>query len=239
MRIQARVGRLDGGGETAGAGVPVKASGCRRQQEFTVRKADLNRGKRDGSPQAELPLPSVKPWSVTCRQTDPVVPEPEPGEEVVGLFWHGQVVEVRDADGRRQQTSDGPVGWPGDRLGGALACFSFGLPALAGGMWKLFARGDRRHTRAAVVMRCHGVRMAVASLFTLWAHTASAWPFRAVPDCSGLFRAVSGCSRGPLALLGLASMTAFVVAALRGDMDDEAAPVPQPDPTATASGHRL
>lgn len=191
MRIQARVGRLDGGGEAAGAGVPVKASGCRRQQEFTVRKADLNRGKRDGSPQAELPLPSGKPWSVTCRQTDPVVPEP--GEEVVGLIWHGQVVEVRDADGRRQQTSDGPVGWPGDRLGGALACFSFGLPALAGGI-PLFARGDRRHTRAAVVMRWHGVRMAVASLFTLWAHTASAWPFRAVPGCS---RGRSRCSAWP------------------------------------------
>ncbi|GAP46261.1 hypothetical protein [Streptomyces azureus] len=208
------------------ASVPVKASGCRWEQEFTVRKAGLNRGRRNGSPEAELLLPSGKPWDVTFPQTDPVVSELEPGEKVVGLIWHGQVVEVQDADGRRQQTSHGPVGRPEDRLGGALACFAFGLPALVGGAWPLFARGDRRHAKAAVVVRWHGVCMAVAALFTLWAQAANGWPFWAVPAIWG-----------PLALLGLASMTAFVIAALRGDMDDEAPPAPEPDPAAAASGH--
>ncbi|WP_338784010.1 hypothetical protein [Streptomyces sp. DG1A-41] len=32
------------------------------------------------------------------------------------------------------------------------------------------------------------------------------------------------------------AMTAFVIAALRGDMDDEAQPAHEPDPTATAAG---
>jgi hypothetical protein len=207
------------------ASVPVKASGCRWEQEFTVRKADLNRGKRAGSPEAELLLPSGKSWDVTFLQTDPVVSELAPGEKVVGLIWHGQVVEVRDADGRRQQTSDGPVGWPEDRLGGALACFSFGLPALAGGVWPLFARGDRRHANAAVVVRWHGLCLAIVAVFTLWAQDANGWPLWAIPAIWG-----------PFALLGLASMTAFVIAALRGDMDDEAPPAPEPDPTASASG---
>ncbi|MFH9002929.1 hypothetical protein ACH4E5_06750 [Streptomyces afghaniensis] len=208
------------------ASAPVKASGCRWEQEFTVREADLNRGKRNGPPEAELLLPSGKPWDVTFRQTDPVVSELAPGEKVVGLIWHGQVVEVRDADGRRQQTSDGPVGWPEDRLGGALACFSFGLPALVGGVWPLVARGDRRHAKAAVVVRWHGVCLAAVALFTLWAQSANGWPLWAIPAIWG-----------PFALLGLASMTAFVIAALRGDLDDDALPVPEPDPTAPASGH--
>ncbi|MBB5798471.1 hypothetical protein [Streptomyces caelestis] len=207
------------------ASVPVKASGCRWEQEFTVRKADLNRGKRNRPPEAELLPPSGKPWDVTFRQTDPVLSEMAAGEKVVGLIWHGHVVEVRDADGRRQQTSHGPMGRAEDRLGGALACFAFGLPALAGGAWPLFARGDRRHAKAGVVVRWHGVCMAVAALFTLWAQAANGWPFWAVPAIWG-----------PLALLGLASMTAFVIAALRGDMDDEAPPAPEPGPTATASG---
>ncbi|MEU0390755.1 hypothetical protein [Streptomyces chartreusis] len=208
------------------ASVPVQASGCRWEQEFTVRTADTNRGKRNASPEAELLLPSGESWEVTFRQADPVVSELAPGEKVVGLIWHGRVVEVRDADGRRQQTSDGPVGWPEDRLGGALACFSFGLPAFVGGLWPLFARGDRRHAKAAVVVRWHGVCLAVAALFTLWAQAANGWPFWAI-----------WAIWGPLALLGLASMTAFVIAALRGDMDDEAEPAPEPDPTAPASGH--
>ncbi|CAM5688530.1 hypothetical protein SVIOM74S_01989 [Streptomyces violarus] len=149
------------------ASVPVKASGCRWEQEFTVRKADLNRGRRNGSPEAELLLPSGKPWYVTFRQTDPVVSELEPGERVVGLIWHGQVVGVRDADGRRQQTSHGPVGWSEDRLGGALACFAFGLSALVGGAWPLFARvtGGTRRQEAW----CGG--------------TASAWASRPSSPC--------------------------------------------------------
>ncbi|MFF7788532.1 hypothetical protein [Streptomyces sp. NPDC007991] len=206
------------------ASVPVKASGCRWEQEFTVRQAATNRGKRNASPEAELLLPSGTSWEVTFPHADPVVSELEPGEKVVGLIWRGQVVEVRDADGRRQQTSDGPVGRPADRLGGALICFSFGLPALVGGVWPLFARGDRRRAKAAVVVRWHGVCLAVVALFTLWAQAAGGWPLWAIPAIWG-----------PFALVGLASMTAFVIAALRGDMDED--PVPEPAPAAPASGH--
>jgi hypothetical protein len=131
------------------ASVPVKASRCLWKQEFTVRKADAHRGERNASPEAELLLPSGMPWKVTFPQTDPVVSEMEPDDKVVGLIWHGQVVEVRDADGQRQQTSSGPVGQPEDRLGGALACISIGLTALVGGLWPLFAPGKRRHAKAA------------------------------------------------------------------------------------------
>ncbi|WP_329549768.1 hypothetical protein OG548_43940 [Streptomyces sp. NBC_01356] len=116
------------------ASVPLKASGCLWEQDFTVRKAEMHRGKRSAAPEAELLLPSGKSWDVTFRQTDPVVSEMEPDDKVVGLIWHGQVVEVRNADGRRQQTSAGPVGWPEDRFGGALALVSFGLIALVGGL---------------------------------------------------------------------------------------------------------
>ncbi|GAA4042768.1 hypothetical protein [Streptomyces shaanxiensis] len=197
------------------ASVPVKASGCLWEQDFTVRKADLNRGRRNGGPEAELLLPTGKPWGVTFRDTDPVVSEMEPGDKVVGLIWHGQVVEVRDADGRRQQTSSGPVGWPEDRLGGALACIAFGLPALAGSLWPLFARGNRRHAKAATVVRWHGVGIGGAAILTLWAQSANDWPMWAIPAIWG-----------PLALLLLACMVAFVLAALRGDLDDEAPSTP-------------
>lgn len=190
--------------------VPVKASGCLWEQDFTVRKAELNRGRRNGSPEAELLLPTGKPWQVTFPQTDPVVSEMEPGDKVVGLIWHGQVVEVRDADGRRQQTSSGPVGWPEDRLGGALACISVGLPALVGSLWPFFARGNRRHAKAATVVRWHGVGIGGAAILTLWAQSANDWPMWAIPAIWG-----------PLALLLLACMVAFVIAALRGDLDDD------------------
>ncbi|MFF4968541.1 hypothetical protein [Streptomyces sp. NPDC001037] len=212
------------------ASVPVRPSACVWRQTFTVRTADLHRGKRNESPEARLSLPSGKPWRVTFRQTDPVVSELEPGDRVVGLIWHGRVVEVRDARGRRQQTSDGPVGWPEDRLGGALACGSFGLAALVGAVWSLFARDDRRHARAASVVRWHGVGMAVLALPTLWAQSANDWPMWSIPAIWG-----------PLALLVLASMVAFAVAAVRGDLDDEAAPpsarpVPPPPEPAGAPG---
>lgn len=189
--------------------VPVEASGCLWEQEFTVREADMNRGERGESPEAELSLPSGEPWQVTFRNTDPVASEMEPGDEVVGLIWHGQVVEVRDADGRRQQTSVGPVGWPEDRLGGALACFSFGLIALIGALWPLFARGDRRHAKAAALVRWHGVGMGVAAILTLWTQSANNWPMWAIPAIWG-----------PLALLLTASMVAFALAALRGALGD-------------------
>lgn len=193
------------------ASVPVKASGCLWEQEFTVRKAETHRRKRGKSPEAELLLPSGKPWEVTFRQTDPVVSEMEPGDKVVGLIWHGEVVEVRDADGRRQQTSSGPVGWAEDRLGGALACVSIGLTGFVGGLWALFTPGRRRHARAAAIVRWHGVGMGVVAILTLWARESNDWPIWAIPAIWG-----------PLALLLLASMAAFALAALRGDLDDDA-----------------
>ncbi|MGI5376879.1 hypothetical protein ACQEV2_22045 [Streptomyces sp. CA-251387] len=193
------------------ASVPVEATGCLWEQEFTVREVDTQRRKRREPPEAELVLPSGKPWEVTFPHTDPVVSEMEPGEKVVGLIWHGEVVEVRDADGRRQQTSSGPVGWPEDRLGGALACVSFGLAALVGGLWPLFVPGRRRHARAAAVVRWHGVGLGGTAILTLWAQAANDWPLWAIPAIWG-----------PLALLILTSMVAFVLAALRGDLDDDA-----------------
>ncbi|OAH11665.1 fatty acid desaturase family protein [Streptomyces jeddahensis] len=192
------------------ASVPVEPSGCLWEQEFTVRKADLNRGKRNDPPEAELLLPSGKPWEVSFRNTDPVVSEMKPDDKVVGLVWHGQVVEVRDADGRRQQTSHGPVGWPEDRLGGALACVSFGLSGLVGGLWQLLRRGDRRHAAAATSVRWHGAGMAVLAILVLWAQAANDWPMWALPAIWG-----------PLALLILASMVAFALAGLRGELDDD------------------
>ncbi|MFD7285253.1 hypothetical protein [Streptomyces sp. NPDC059863] len=190
------------------ASVPVKASGCLWEQDFTVRRAETNRGKRNESPEADLSLPSGEPWNVTFPHSDPVLSEMRPGDNVVGLIWHGQVVEVRDADGRRQQTSAGPVGWAEDRLGGALACVSFGLAALVGGLWPLFAPGDRRHAKAAAMVRWHGVGMGAAAVLTLWAQANNDWPMWAIPALWG-----------PLALILLASTVAFAIGALRGDLD--------------------
>ncbi|MFC5801350.1 hypothetical protein ACFPWT_12155 [Streptomyces formicae] len=97
-------------GGSACASVPVKASGCLWEQEFTVHRADTHRGKRNEPAEAELLLPSGEQWKVTFRNADPVVSEMESDDRVVGLIWYGQVVEVRDSDGRRQQTSSGPLG---------------------------------------------------------------------------------------------------------------------------------
>jgi hypothetical protein len=201
------------------ADVPVKASGCLWQQKFTVRSAAMNRGERGESPEAELVPPSGEPWEVTFLRTEPVMSEMEPDEKVVGVIWHGQVVEVRDAEGRRQQTSDGPVGWPEDRLGGALACVSFGLAALVGGLWPLFARGEQRHVTAAKMVRWHGVGLGATAILTLWAQAANDWPLWAIPAIWG-----------PLALLLLASMTAFALGALRGELDDDAPTPRRPRP---------
>lgn len=201
------------------ATVPAEASGCRWEQEFTVRKAALNRGKRGKPPEAQLLLPSGKPWDVTFSQTEPVVSEMAPGDKVVGVIWHGQVVEVQDADGRRQQTSDGPVGWPEDRFGGTLACLSFGVMGLVGGLWSLFARGNRRHRKAASVVRWHGVGMGATAIVTLWARAANDWPMWAIPAIWGT-----------IALLLLASTVAFSLAALRGELEDDAPAVPTTAP---------
>ncbi|WP_399894623.1 hypothetical protein ACGH7X_37675 [Streptomyces sp. BBFR51] len=197
------------------ASVPVRAAGCLWEQEFTVRTADTHRGERGRSPEAELLPPSGRSWEVTFRATDPVLSELEPADKVVGVIWHGRVVEVRDADGRRQQTSAGPVGMPEGHFGGALACLSVGLTALVGGLWPLFARRDPRHAKAAAVVRWHGVGMGGAAVLTLWAQESNDWPLWAIPAIWG-----------PLALLASASMVAFAVAALRGDLDDEATPTP-------------
>ncbi|WP_369197964.1 hypothetical protein [Streptomyces djakartensis] len=192
------------------ASAPVRSSGCVWEQPFTVRETDLNRGERGASPEARLVLPSGKPWRVTFPRTEPVLAGLEPGDRVTGVIWHGRVVEVQGPGGRWQQTSDGPVGWPADRLGGALACVSFGLAGLVGGVWPLVARGER-HAKAGRVVRWHGVGLGAAALLTLWAQTANDWPMWAVPAIWG-----------PLALLLLASMTAFTIAALRGELGDEA-----------------
>lgn len=198
---------------------PVKVSGCLWKQKFTVRRAAMHNGERGKSPEADLLLPSGKPWHVTFLRTEPVLSEMEPDDKVVGLIWRGEVVEVRNADGLRQQTSAGPVGWPEDRLGGALACLSFGLAALVGGLWPFFARGNRRHAKAATVIQWHGVGMGATAILTLWAQSANDWPMWAIPAIWG-----------PLALLLLASMVAFVMAALRGDLDDAPSHTATPAP---------
>ncbi|MEU7722081.1 hypothetical protein [Streptomyces tibetensis] len=206
-------------GAPACAAAPVKASGCVWEQEFTVRSAAPNHGKRGGSPEAELVLPSGEPWEVTFLRTEPVMSEMAPDEKVVGVIWHGQIVEVRDGEGRRQQTSDGPVGWPEDRLGGALACISFGLAALVGGVWPLFARGEERRVTAAKMVRWHGVGLGATAILTLWAQAANGWPLWALPAIWG-----------PIALLVLASMTAFALGALRGELDDDPPARQEPSP---------
>jgi hypothetical protein len=121
-------------------------------------------------------------------------------------------------DGGSRRPQD-PWGGPEDRLGGALACISFGLTALVGGLWPLIAPSNRRHLKAATVVRCHGVGMGVAAILTLWAQAANDWPIWAIPAIWG-----------PLALLLLASMVALVIAALRGDLDDDAPSTPRVPP---------
>lgn len=195
---------------SACASAPAEASRCLWEQDFTVRKADMHRGERHQSAEAELSLPSGKPWRVTFRNTEPVASQLEPGDKVVGLIWYGQVVELRDADGRSQQTSDGPVGWPEDRLGGAFACFSFGVIALVGALWSLFARGRRGHEQAASVVRWHGVGLGVATILALWVQTASDWPMWTIPAAWGVF-----------ALVFLTSMVVSATAALRRGRDGE------------------
>ncbi|MGC0209313.1 hypothetical protein [Streptomyces levis] len=190
---------------------PARAAECRWEREFTVRSADMNRGERHESPEAVLVPSSGVARHVTFPDTEPVLSEMAPGERVVGVIWRGRLVEVRDAEGRRQQTADGPVGWPADRLGGALACLSFGLAGLVGVVWPLLRRGDRRHATAGQVVRWHGAVLGVLAILTLWARSANDWPLWAIPAIWG-----------PLAVLGLASMTAFVLAALRGELSDPA-----------------
>ncbi len=188
------------------ASVPVTASGCVWEQGFGVRESDLHTGERGEAPSATLLLPDGTPWKVEFRDSDPVASGLRPGDPVVGVVWHGRIVEVRDSDGRRQQTTFGPVGWSADRLGGALAFISFGLIALAGSLWGIVKRGDRRHRRAAALVRWHGVAVGVTALLTLWAQANNDWPLWVI-----------WVLWGPLALVLLATMAASAVAALRGD----------------------
>ncbi|WP_158693171.1 hypothetical protein [Streptomyces viridochromogenes] len=65
--------------------------------------------------------------------------------------------------------------------------------------------------------------MGAAALLALWAQVANGWPIWAIPAI-----------RGPLALLLPAAMVAFVIAALRGDLVDDAPSIPQVPPAADA-----
>lgn len=194
------------------ASVPVEASECRWEQRFTVRSADTHSGSRSESPEAVLTPPSGEPWHVTFRQTGPVLSQLEEGDEVVGVVWRGRLVDLRDAAERWQETSDGPLEWPEDRLGGALAGLSFGLMGLVGTVWSLLAPGPR-HMSAARAVRWHGVAMAAAAIVTLWVQAANDWPMWSLPAIWS-----------PLALLLLASAVAFAAAGLRGEFEDDAPP---------------
>ncbi|MEB8336056.1 hypothetical protein [Streptomyces endophyticus] len=189
------------------ASVPVEVSNCRWKQKFTVRSVDLHRGSRHKPPEAELLLPSRKPWHVTFRNTNPVLSGLEPHDKVVGLIWRGDVVDLRDTEGEQQETSDGPLDWPTDRLAGALACLSFGAAALVGSLWSALARGNRCHDAAGRVVRLHGIPLGITALLTLWLQSANDWPARSLPIIWGI-----------VAALILANMVGFVVAALRGQI---------------------
>ncbi|MFE6909619.1 PH domain-containing protein [Streptomyces erythrochromogenes] len=185
--------------------VPVTASACVWEQPFSVREAKADGVGRGERLAATLLPPSGEPWEVVFRNTGPVLSRMQPGDAVVGVVWRGGVVEVRDADGRRQQTEFGPSEWPADRLGGALAFIPFGLIALAGSVWPIVKRGDRRHERAATAVRWHGVALGATGLLTLWVQADNGWPLWAI-----------WAIWGPVALVLLATMAACVVAALRG-----------------------
>ncbi|MFF3675830.1 PH domain-containing protein [Streptomyces sp. NPDC002120] len=187
------------------ASVPLRASACVWEQAFTVRESATNEGADGKEPTATLLLPSGKPWNVAFPSTGPVLSRMRPGDPVVGVVWHGGIVEVRDAGGLRQQTTLGPAGWPADRLGGALALLSFGLVALVGSVWAIIKRHDRRHQRAAAMVRWHGAALGVAAIAALWAQSGNNWPLWAI-----------WAIWGPLALVLLATMVACVIAALRG-----------------------
>ncbi|MGW0683905.1 hypothetical protein ACWD2L_11155 [Streptomyces sp. NPDC002754] len=189
------------------ASPPVEVSNCRWKQKFTVRDVDLNRGSRHKPPETTLLLPSGKTWHVTFRNANPVVSGLEEHDKVVGLIWRGDVVDLRDAEGERQATSDDPLDRPTDRLAGALACLSFGAAALVGSLWSAFARGNRRHDAAGRMVRVHGIPLGVTAILTLWLQSANDWPARSLPIIWGI-----------AAALILANMAGFVVAALRGQI---------------------
>ncbi|MGW8776565.1 PH domain-containing protein [Streptomyces sp. NPDC055796] len=213
------------------ASVPMTASACVWEQAFTVRESATNEGADGKEPTATLLLPNAKPRNVTFRNTGPVLSRMRPGDPVVGVVWRGGIVEVRDADGLRQQTTLGPVGWPADRLGGALALISFGVIALAGSLWAIVKRHDQRHQRAAAMVRWHGAALGVTAILTLWAQSNNNWPVWAI-----------WAIWGPLALILLATMVASAIAALHGNgegyglfAEPPVLPVPSTRPAARES----
>ncbi len=205
---------------SACAAAPMRESGCLWRQEFTVGGVD-KRVTRTRSPKAELVTPSGELWKVSFSDTGPVLSRLEPGAKVVGVIWHGQVVEVVNGD-MRQQTLDGPVGWPADRVGGALALIPAGLAGLAGGLWSLFPGVEPRRRRVSVIMQAHGFVLGAAGFVAIMVQHLAGWPVWAIPAVWG-----------PLAFAVLASMVAFVRAVLRGDLDDDFFALPQmPTPSA-------
>ncbi|ROQ93729.1 PH (Pleckstrin Homology) domain-containing protein [Streptomyces sp. 2132.2] len=217
------------------ASAPMTASACVWEQAFTVRESATNEGADGKEPTATLLLPNGKPWKVTFRNTGPVLSRMRPGDPVIGVVWHGGIVEVRDSDGLRQQTTLGPVGWPADRVGGALALISFGLVALVGSLWAIVKRHDRRHQRAAALVRWHGAALGVAAILTLWAQSNNNWPMWAI-----------WAIWGPLALILLATMVASAIAALHGNgegydlfAEPPVHPVPSTRPAARESSMAL
>ncbi|MFB7983984.1 PH domain-containing protein [Streptomyces vinaceus] len=206
------------------ASAPTTASACVWEQAFTVRESATNKGAKGKEPTATLLLPNGKPWKVTFRNTDPVLSRMRPGDPVVGVVWHGGIVEVRDPDGLRQQTTLGPVGWPADRAGGALALISFGLVAFVGSLWAVVKRHEPRHQRAAAMVRWHGAALGVAAILTLWAQSNNNWPMGAL-----------WAIWGPLALILLATMAASAIAALHGNGQGYALFTERPVPPVTTT----
>lgn len=49
-----------------------------------------------------------------------------------------------------------------------------------GALWPLFAPGNRRHAKAATLVRWHGVGTGAAAILALWTQAADDWP----SDCS-------------------------------------------------------
>lgn len=113
---------------------------------------------------------------------------------------------------------------------GALAFISFGLIALVGSVWMIVKSGDRRHERAAAMVRWHGVALGVTALLTLWAQANNGWPLWAI-----------GAIWGPIVLVLLATMVVSAIAALRstvegggpaGGLSARRDPAPPPPPPA-------
>ncbi|MEU6314006.1 PH domain-containing protein [Streptomyces sp. NPDC047014] len=194
------------------ASVPLTASRCLWEQAYTVRESMPHGGERQKEPAATLLLPDGAPRNVTFFDSDPVLSRMRPGDAVVGLVWHGDVVEVRDAEGRRQETMYGPVDMAETELGAALTGGSFGLLALVGSVWAIVGGRERRHERASAWVRWHGLALGGGALLATWAQLANGWPLWSI-----------WVLWGPLAVVLLTTMTMTAVRALRESGADTAA----------------